>query len=197
MSATCLRGPVHCAERRITDGGVVAGDALAMPFCVSDHRAIVAALDDLPWLRLELAVARSQPAAGGDGGTTRVYPEIPIREDVDALEREIDRAVYSWSEAVGDAQGLAPVTRFYHASRRLLRHLTIFYALAPTPISRWIAVQAVPRLPPTTIGTVRASGEAIIVREMSGGDGALELARLHARACALIRRDVPPGAMHS
>jgi len=169
----------------------MAGDAVSgTPFCATDRAAIHTALNDLPWLRLELAVARGQPAPRGDGGTTRVYPDIPIREDVDALERELDRAVFSWSAAVGDAARLAPLRRFYPAARRLVAHRATFYGLPLTPVRRWVCENAVPRLPLDTVGTVRASGEAIVVRNMTGGQGALELLRLHVRGCALIKRDV-------
>lgn len=185
----CLRGPVRCAERGVSDGAVRAGSALYGPLCVSDHGKVRAALSDLPWLRLELALALREPAAGGDGGTTRVHPDIPLREDVDALIRELDRAVFSWSTALADELGLAELNRFAPSARRIAVHLDTLYVLGPTRVSRWVNASAVPLLPLDTPGTVRASGEARIVREMTGGQGALELLRLHTRGCALIRRD--------
>lgn len=186
----CLRGPIRCAERSIVDGGVTAGTALYGPLCATDHRSVRAALDDLPWLRLELSLALGQPASGGDGGTTRVHPDLPIREDVDATMRELDLVVFSWAEIIGYELRLSPTTKFYAAARRIAVHLdTLYHLHTGQPVQRWVSASAVYGLPPETPGTVRASGEALVTRYLSGGHGALELHRLWVRGCGLIRRD--------
>lgn len=195
MSTACLRGPNRCAERTIVEGGVAAGEAVYGPLCATDHGRVRAALEDLPWLRLQLQLSIGEPQQG-DGGTSRVHPEIPIREDIDALIRELDRVVFSWSEALEDELRLSPARKFGPAARRLLVHLGNFYALGPTPVSRWVNAEAVAALPLDTVGTVRSSGEAVIVLELTGGQGALEVLRLYQRGCSILRWEGPSGNLH-
>lgn len=187
MTATCLRGPVRCAEREVTGGDVVAGAALYGPLCGTDHRAVRRALDDLPDLRLTLALSRGTPRQG-DGGSTSVFPEIPIREDIDAIERKLDNVVLAWSDAIGAALRLAPVSRFGPAARRLVVHLDTLYDLGPTPISQWVDASRVADLPDDTVGTIRASGEAIMICEITGAQGALEILKFHTLGNALLKR---------
>jgi hypothetical protein len=183
----CLRGPVRCGERGIVDGGVVAGAAVYGPFCGLDHYYVRRAVDDLADLRLELALNRGTPQQG-DGGSTSVYPEIPIREDIDAIERQLDTSVFSWADAIGAEMNLSPVRKFGPAVRRVAAHLETLYEIGPTPVNRWVDAIRVSELPDDTVGVVRASGDALVTIEMTGAQGALEMFKFHTLGCALLKR---------
>lgn len=181
-----------CAARSKCASKGVATRQWVGPFCVRDHRRIAAAIADLPLLRLtiDLQIGHTER---GDGGYPTVESPAPIRLDLDAVRTDMNLAVETWYDVITAEKRLESLVwhKTFADKINVIKHnLVDLYRVAEMPVQRWVPERYVPTLPDDTVGRVTASGDAIVIRDMSGADGALEMLTLATRACKLL--DINP-----
>lgn len=211
----CLRAE-WCYGRTITtvDGQTAIKGALTYrPLCDRCERYLGECVAKFPpaWIRLEYELAYR--SSGGQNVRSPFGPRVPLREDIDALMRLMAAVSCSWEARIRAQAKLslrnpgAPVATF--ESVRQSAHIignnsTVLLALPP----KWMTF-TIP-LPPGRHGKdaaisdetgelierVKEFAETDLVRlgvdfltvmvERDGGDGAMELLRLHHKALSIL-----------
>jgi hypothetical protein len=211
----CLRGE-WCYGRTVAtvDGRAVITGALAYrPLCDRCERYLRECVAAFPAAYLRLGHELGQPSRNGQNVRSPFGPRVPLREDVDALMRLLAAVSCSWEARIRAQARLsvrdpaAPVATLesVRASARVIAgHSAVLLALPP----KWMTC-TIP-LPPSRHGQDAAvsgrTGELIeavrdyagsdlvrvgvdfvtVLVQRDGGDGALELLRLHHRALAVL-----------
>lgn len=189
----CARGK-RCASRNQNKEPALGPRAL----CSADRDFLVAAIEKLPEMYLELYMILGEKGAGGGdgprvsgGGKT---PPIPIRPDVDALMRQIVDVLSSWEERVTVVARLSGPDTSLSRSRRggvamtstcrtLTAHVDALLALEAEPMMRDTDIAGHERLPEDAVGMVHTSAGWISYQTSLGGaEAAQEVFALHA-AC--------------
>jgi hypothetical protein len=194
----CARGE-RCASRN-RNGEPARGPRV---LCFADRDFLIAAIQALPEMYLELYMVLGEKGSGSDGprvsggGKT---PPIPIRPDVDALMRRIIDVLSSWDERVHWVARLAGPDTDLSRRRRdgvamttmcrtLSAHVDALLALEPEPMMRDMDLAAYQRLPGDAVGMVHTSAGWISYQtELGGGEAAQEIFTLHAACEAKLGR---------
>jgi hypothetical protein len=180
---SCARGK-HCASRNSNGEPALGPRAL----CSADKDFLVAALEALPDMYLELYLILGEKGSGsGDGprvsGGAKT-PPIPIRPDVNALMARIVEELTSWDARVrfianrdlkGHEERRRAGVAMSTACRTLAANVDVLLALEPETMNRSVAEGVVASRPEDTEGHVRPAGWAILRKELGGADAAVEI----------------------
>lgn len=210
----CVRAD-RCADA-VTVDGVRVGAAVntTAGLCVVCERHVQRAIESLPrdYTALSLVLGKGDGGAGEIVTSSRELP-IPIRGEIDELQREMVDVAETWAEAVLDAAGVPLDTQAMRDSRpgfvldqcsaAVASRMSVLLALRDVGHLEWVAGYPY-EAPIRCIGghwsaeggrcgelhvrTVWRDGYQEPV-ESSGVDGALRLLSLHHRARKLLALD--------
>ncbi len=148
MTDPCRFGP-HCRTRRAGRPGDAELHGLCWP-CEQHGRH---AISQLPhqWYALGGIIGRDTGRGGITGATTTAEAPIPLREHIDALQREIVYVLATWEEPVRDVAHLSDVatcgvrdaTVVRRAARVLTNHYPTLLGLPPTTVRRYTSDELV------------------------------------------------------
>lgn len=167
-------------------------------FCDPCRIRIGACLDELPSAYVRLAAAIGDPPRRGRLVRIPFGPRMPLQPDIDALMRYMADVLGSWHERVAavahltppdtEASRADPARTVEHAVEILSVHLTVMLALAPEQMARVMTPADADAWAgdPETVTVVRASGEAHVLRPMSGADAGNEIIDLHYQARRIV-----------
>lgn len=196
----CARGEWCSASARDAEGAW--HPALSyQAFCPADTSQISRDLQALPVQYLYLGAEIGTPRAEVSQIRVPFGPKVPIRLDIDALQRAMTEVLSCWHERVAavasltfpdrdrDRRGAVAVR---DAARTLRGHLSTLLGLPPEPMRRAITLHNLTGWPDDTPGIVHTVF-AEINPDLSGADAGLEILHLRYICRAILgeTRDKP------
>lgn len=167
-------------------------------FCDPCRTRIGACLDELPSAYARLAAAIGDPPRRGQVVRIPFGPRMPLQPAVDELMRYMAAVLGSWHERVAAVARLTPpdtgasrtdpARTVDHAVTVLSGHLTVMLALMPEQMARVMTPADAEAWAddPDAVTVVRPSGEAHVLRPMSGADAGNEIFDLHYQARRIL-----------
>lgn len=178
----CVRAD-RCADSVMVEGLVVgAAVNTSAGLCLADERHVRSAIAGLPevYVRLNLQLGRATSGAAEYGSGTPELP-VPLRLDIEGLQRELVAEATRWAEPVSEAARLPWDTQNARDSR-------------PGPLLQHACSLLADRLP--VLLALRGVAQVVFdehhhrtVLERDGVDGALRLLALSSRAGRVLAVD--------
>jgi hypothetical protein len=193
-----------CSARtvRIENGERVVAPAFTYrPYCDACQVHIGECLADMPALYGRLAAAIGDPQQADVWVPVPFGPQVPLREDIDAIMRAMAGHMAGWHERVASVARLsAPDTErsrladgsviLAEAVRILAAHLSSLLSLEPGEMIRWLPSHAVPE-GAEVLARDKWQAKAIVM--LGGEEAGHEVQHLHYLARrALLETNPPP-----